>query len=446
MNSLRPCSPVLGLFLLIHLTTCASVHGRDDLPSDAEVKDALRNAGQFFCHKVATHGGYVWSYSGDLQLREGEALTDLTMIWVQPPATPTIGETFLKAYETTHEQQYLDATLAAASALVRGQMRSGGWYYSVEFDPQKRLKYAYLNGPSRKKQQKKSTLDDDVTQSALRFLMHVDQQLKFNNSDVHQAVETCLTSLLNVQYRNGAWYQWWDDPNQPRDGNEFPVIAASYPDSWPRTWPNTWSGRYFLNDNVMADMIDTMLLAYDIYEDERYLNSAIKAGEFLLLAQMPNPQPAWAQQYDPAMHPVWDRKFEPPAVSGAESQGVMRSLLLLYRRTGQRKFLEAVPPALNYLRASTLPNGKLARFYELETNRPLYFKVTGKRYDLTYESKDPPKHYAFQVPSQLDRIEDEYQKLASSPPRQAGAGPAHSYAKTKQGRGGSNPIDHAEHG
>jgi hypothetical protein len=342
------------------------------------------------------------------------------MIWVQPPATPTIGETFLKAYETTHEQSYLDAALDAAGALVGGQMRSGGWYYSVEFDPEKRLRYAYLDSPSRKKQQKKSTLDDDVTQSALRFLMHIDQLLEFKNRDIHEAVETCLNSLLKVQYRNGAWYQWWDDPNLPRDGNEFPVIAASYPDSWPRTWPNTWTGRYFLNDNVMADMIDTMLLAYDIYQDERYLDSAVKAGSFLLLAQMPAPQPAWAQQYDPAMHPVWDRKFEPPAVSGAESQGVMRSLLLLYRRTGQRRFLEAVPPALNYLRASILPNGKLARFYELETNRPLYFKVTGKRYDLTYESKDSPKHYAFQVPSQLDRIEQEYQKLTSSPPRPAG--------------------------
>jgi hypothetical protein len=96
----------------------------------------------------------------------------------------------------------------------------------------------------------------------------------------------------------------------------------------------------------------------------------------------------------------------------------MRSLLKLYRRTGQRQFLEAVPSALKYLRASTLPNGKLARFYELKTNRPLYFKVTGKRYDLTYDSKDSPKHYAFQISSSLDRIEAEYQQLAKTPPEQ----------------------------
>jgi PelA/Pel-15E family pectate lyase len=295
-------------------------------------------------------------------------------------------------------------------------LRSGGWYYSVEFEPEKRLRYAYVDGPVRKKQRMKSTLDDDVTQSVLRFLMRTDQLLEFENEAIHTTVTRCLQSLLKVQYRNGAWYQWWDDPNSPRDGNDFSVIPASYPDSWPRVWPNTWTGRYFLNDNVMADMIDTMLLAHDIYDDERCLNSAIRAGDFLLLAQMPAPQPAWAQQYDPAMHPVWDRKFEPPAISGGESQGVMKTLLKLYRRTGRRDFLEAVPPALAYLRQSTLPNGKLARFYELQTNRPLYFKVTGRRYDLTYDGKQSPKHYAFEVDSQLDRIEAEYKQLASASP------------------------------
>jgi PelA/Pel-15E family pectate lyase len=403
------------LLILVGSRAAAPTWGQGGLLREKEVQDALRKAGRFFYEDVAAHGGYVWSYSGDLQLREGEATTDETMIWVQPPATPTVGEIFLRAHQATGESMYLDAARDAATALVRGQLRSGGWFYSIEFDPDKRLRYAYVDGPIRRNQRMKSTLDDDVTQSVLRFLMRFDEFLEFKDEQIHAAVQRGLESLLRVQYRNGAWYQWWDDPDSPRDGNDFPVTAASYPDAWPRVWPNTWTGRYFLNDNVMADVIDTMLLAYDIYNDDRYLTSATKAGDFLLLAQMPAPQPAWAQQYDPGMHPVWDRKFEPPAISGGESQGVMRTLLKLYRRTGKREYLDAVPTALEYLRKSTLPNGKLARFYELQTNRPLYFKVTGKRYDLTYDSKDSPSHYAFQVPSSLDRIEAEYRQLASTP-------------------------------
>ncbi len=415
---MKPLHPPLatGLVLLLVGLAFGSVpQERDSAPSDEQVSDALRKAGRFFHTKVATQGGYVWSYSGDLKLREGEGITDATMIWVQPPATPTVGETFLNAYQSTGEREHLDAALRAASALVRGQMRSGGWYYSIEFDPQKRLKYAYLDSPHGKRQQRKSTLDDDVTQSALRFLMRVDKLTNFQTPEYHRAVSRCLDALLAVQYPNGAWYQWWDDATRPRDGKLFPVKSASYPTEWPRVWPNTWTGRYFLNDNVMANMIETLLQAHDTYADDRYLAGAIQAGNFLLLAQMPAPQPAWAQQYDPEMHPVWDRKFEPPAISGSESQGVMESLLLLYRRTGQQEFLAPIPSALAYLRASILPNGKLARFYELKTNRPLYFTVTGKRYDLTYDGANAPRHYAFQVPSRLDRIEAEYRRLISRP-------------------------------
>ncbi len=103
---------------------------------------------------------------------------------------------------------------------------------------------------------------------------------------------------------------------------------------WPRVFPgDNYSGFYTLNDNTMSDMIVTMLDAWDIYGDKRYLDAAIRGGEFFLRAQLPEPQPGWAQQYDQQMHPAWARKFEPPAVSGGESQGVMNTLILLYRRT-----------------------------------------------------------------------------------------------------------------
>jgi hypothetical protein len=148
-----------------------------------------------------------------------------------------------------------------------------------------------------------------------------------------------------------------------------------------------------------------MLLAHEIYGEARFLESAQRGGNFLLLAQMPDPQPAWAQQYNFALQPVWARVFEPPAISGGESQAVMSMLIDLALATGDARYLTPLPRALAYLRSSTLSDGRLARFYELRTNRPLFMT---KKYELTYDGSDVPTHYNFYSRSQLDAIAQAY--------------------------------------
>jgi hypothetical protein len=218
-----------------------------------------------------------------------------------------------------------------------------------------------------------------------------------------------------MQYPNGGWFVFIRKL-EPYSTEEYPVVRASYPQSWPRS-AKGYAERpricYILNDNLVPNVIRTMLDAWEIYRDERALAAAKKGGDFLLLAQMPDPQPAWAQSYDVKMRPVWGRAFEPPAIAGAESQTVLESLLTLYQRTGDRKYLDAIPRALAYLRKSLLPDGNLARFYELQTNRPLYFT---RKYELTYSGGDTPTHYGFVWESRLDDIEAQYKKLAAADP------------------------------
>lgn len=139
------------------------------------------------------------------------------------------------------------------------------------------------------------------------------------------------------------------------------------------------------------------------------------------MAQLPEPQPAWAQQYDFEMHPAWARKFEPPAVTGGESQGALRSLLKLYRATDDERFLEPIPRALAYLRRSRLADGRLARFYELRSNKPLYLTKT---YELTYDDSDMPTHYSFKVRDETDQIEREFERVAASSTGRLRADPA----------------------
>ena len=373
---------------------------------------ALRRATDFFRTQVSTEGGYLWRYSEDLARREGEGKATDTMVWVQPPGTPSIGMVYLTAYEATGDSYYLDAARDTAYALVRGQLRSGGWDYRIEFDPKRRRRYAYRVDPQREEARNVSTLDDNNTQSAVRLLMRVDRALDFKDEKIHEAVELALSALLEVQYPNGAWPQRFSAAPDPA---RFPVKKASYPDSWSWTYPgHDYKSFYTFNDNTIADTIATMLEAFQIYGEVRYQAAAEKAGDFILLAQMPEPQPAWAQQYDANMHPAWARKFEPPAVTGGESQGVMKTLLVLYRATGKKKYLEPLPRAIEYLRRSRLLDGRLARFYELKTNKPLY--LTRDDYKVTYSDADMPTHYSFKTYYGVESIAQEYERLRAMDP------------------------------
>ncbi len=406
------------LALLTLCGVCVQTAARGD---DAELRrqatEALRRSSDFFRNEVATEGGYLWRYGEDLNTREGEGKASTSTVWVQPPGTPSVGIAFLQAYDKTGDDDYLDAARQAGYCLVRGQLHSGGWDYRIEFDPSRRKRYAYrVDGPPDDGRRNTTTLDDNTTQAALRLLMRLDRTLGLKDAKIHEAAEYALARLLDVQYPIGAWPQRFGRPPDPAD---FPVKRASFPDSWPRAFPGTgYSQAYTFNDNAISDVIDVMFEAARIYEGEEYRAAAERAGNFILLAQLPQPQPAWAQQYDAAMHPVWARKFEPASVTGGESQGVMRTLLQLYRETGDGKYLEPIPRAIAYFRRSALPDGQLARFYELKSNRPLFFT---KQYEVTYSDADMPTHYAFKVPNRIDRIEREYLRLLRLDPAELNA-------------------------
>jgi len=424
-------------------TAIAADTPADDAPTRDEAATALRRAAKFFRGKASFEGGYVWRYSADLTLRQGEGLAYDQRIWIQPPGTPAVGLALLDAFEATGESFYLQSAREAADALVGGQLYSGGWPYSVTFDPQKRLEHNYRVAPSRgqpdlpeQPQQpggwavwrqralpgNRTILDDDTTTAALRLLMRVDQALRFEDASIHEAAHYGLASLVGSQYPIGAWSHNYDRfPREPPSRQYYPVRQASYPDSWSRQWTKDFSGCYVLNDRTTLNSIRTLLLAHEIYADDQYRDAALRGGRFLLLAQMPSPQRAWAQQYDRHMHPVWDRSFEPPAISALESQDVLETLLLLYQRTGQARFLEAVPPALAYLRRSQLPTGKLARFYELNTNKPIYFT---KNYEITYDADAMPSHYQFLVNAQLEGIALRYRLLERDGPHADLPGPS----------------------
>ena len=388
------------VLILLHVNALVA-----DPPSATRTAVAMEKAAVYFRNEVASHGGYVYFYSLDRQQRWGEGVATKDQIWVQPPATPTVGIAYLRAYEATGDKFYLNAATDAANALIHGQLQSGGWTNCVDFDSKGSRVAQYRNGKGRGKNN--SSLDDGQTQSAIRLLVQVDGAHRFENKAIHEASMIALDALLDAQFPCGAFPQVWDGDETVRPKPK----RANYPEyDWrvEGRIKNYWD-MYTINDNVTGYVAEALIDAHRIYGDEKYLGALRRLGDFLILAQLPSPQPGWAQQYNYEMQPIWARKFEPPGVSGDETQETIATLIKISRITGDDKYLRPIPAAIDYLKRSLLPDGKLARYYELKTNKPLYMTRTGDRYDLTYSDANLPKHYGWKTSSRIDELETAYQ-------------------------------------
>jgi hypothetical protein len=388
----------------------ADVGAGSPLVEAEEVKRSISRAAEFF-HGLSTEGAYVWIYSEDLRHRAGEALTTPTQAWVQPPGTPSVGETYLRAYAVTGEEKYFEYARAAAHGLARGQLQSGGWDYMIEFDPAERERWAYRVDAAKTsaaaKKQNTTTFDDNTTQSALRYLLAFSDVAKSKGAPdalVEDALAFGLKRMVEAQYPVGAWPQRWK--GEAHNPETFPVKAATIAPDYPREQPKTsYYGHYTLNDNAHRDAILVMLDAHRRTGKAEYLDAVRRAVQFLILAQLPEPQPVWAQQYNSQMQPAWARAFEPPAVCSAESANVVALLIDLYLEVGDESFLKPVPSALAWFKKSAIGVDRWARLYELGTNRPIYGDRDGKiHYSLEEISAERQNGYAWEGEFEIPKV------------------------------------------
>ncbi len=409
---------LVGLLALLLARAVNAAETSDPLQNRARA--ALANATAYL-RSISTEGGYLWRYSLDLKQRAGENTATGTQVWVQPPGTPSVGMAFLRASEATGDQLHLEAARAAATALAQGQLESGGWDYLIEFDPEagkkwyRRKDFGNISTKDISKLRNTSTCDDNNTQSALRFLLAFSDAVKGStdprDAGIRDALDYGLKKLLEAQYPNGAWPQRYD--GKPKGIEDFPIKSASYPKDYPRTWPNTdYRNHYTFNDNTHRDCINTMLDAYHRTGNREFLDAAKRGGDFILLAQMPEPQPAWAQQYNAQMEPAWARAFEPPSITAGESVGVLRMLMDLYIETGEQKYLKPIPPALAWYERSAIAPNRWARYYELHTNQQIFGDRDGKiHYRLEDISQERQRGYSWSGEYDVRSMKAYYEKL-----------------------------------
>ena len=176
---------------------------------------------------------------------------------------------------------------------------------------------------------------------------------------------------------------------------------------------------------MLLDCIETLREAHRRRGDPAFLAAIRRAGDFLVAAQLPEPQPGWAQQYDGRMQPAWARAFEPPAVATRETTGAIRALLAVGEATGDRRYLEPIPPALAWLERSRIGPERWPRFLELGTNRPIYGDRDGRIHSsLDAISEERRRGYGWEGSFGVSAAIKAYRKaLESEPPARPASGP-----------------------
>jgi PelA/Pel-15E family pectate lyase len=306
-----------------------------------------------------------------------------------------------KRYPTT-------AVREIAENILLYQKTNGGWPKNYDMrailSPEQRTALEASVG------ELNTTIDNGATHSQIEFLAHA--AIRFDDERYRASALRGIDFLLQAQYPNGGW---------------------------PQFYPQTKGYRKYItyNDGAMIGVMELLRRIvrnesqYRFVDDERRerVRAAFGKGiECILKTQIVQGgiPTAWCQQHDQIdLRPRSARAFEPAAVTAQESAGILRFLMKLdhptpeviasvqgavrwfvhSRLTGIRVDEVPAPPTRYEYHATAIDRVVVedasapplwARFYELETNRPLFCNRDGKPvYSLSEVERERRTGYAW---------------------------------------------------
>jgi len=406
-KTLLPAIP----FFLLTVQFCTQ---KDNLLMETE--KTMLDATRYMIEEISTDGGYLWYYLPDLSRRWGEMEAYESMIWLQDPGTVSMGHTFLDAYHATRDEYYYSAAEKAASAVVRGQRPEGGWNYMIDFAGEESISQWYntigKNGWRLEEFQHyygNSTFDDKVTADAARFLLRI--YLEKKDPIYKAALEKVIDFILKSQYPEGGWPQ--------RYPLRYDFSKNGKPD---------YSSLFTFNDDVIWENIHFLVQCYQNLSKDDYTD-AIRGMDFYLLTQ--HSSGGWAQQYDMDLNPAGARSYEPLALLPSTTYKNAMLLLRFNELTGDPKYLDGIPGAIEWLELTRLPEyasegGRYTHptFVEPETNIALYVHRKGSNVKYGYYYYDDHDtlllgHYSGKSKIDLDELKKQYESMANAAPRKA---------------------------
>jgi PelA/Pel-15E family pectate lyase len=271
---------------------------------------------------------------------------------------------------------------STAEKMLLYQRNNGGWtqYRGDATDYKKPVPAALKTTLLNDKNKSDATIDDKSTTLEINYLIQAYTQTR--NPGYLRAAEKGIRYLLSAQYPNGGWPQ-------------------AYPDT------SSYHKHITFNDQAMVDVLWVLkntadkTNGYAVVESKlaKEAKMAVKRGlACILKAQyvQNGKLTAWGAQHDyKTLVPTAARKFELASLSSSESVGILNFLISLPNPDENIK--RAVKAAAAWLESvkiegitvqtipdATQPSGRdrvvtpkaegvmWARFYELETNKPIF--------------------------------------------------------------------------
>lgn len=264
------------------------------------------------------------------------------------------------------------ARLVGANVMAH-QIENGAWPKNVNFF---RLEDDGAAAPS---SLEAATIDNGATTTEIRFLMRL-----FAATGDSLCLESALRGvryLLSMQYDNGGFPQYF-----PRRDH--------------------YHARITFNDDAMVSVLRLLRevslrrAPYGPFPLSLSVEAAaaVDRGVACILAcqyVQGGVRTVWAQQYDEhTLQPAPARSFELAGLCSAESAAIVEFLQTV--SADHPEVLPAIDDAIKWFRAHQLPDGRWARFYTLEDNRPFFCGRDGvMRFSLEEIEEERQKGYSW---------------------------------------------------
>jgi len=241
-----------------------------------------------------------------------------------------LGLPFLWGYRIWGDERYLRAACEMGHFYARAQFPAGGWPSFFYLYPGGTVTQG---GPT-------AHFEEWVQSNGVRYLAAC--YYLTGDEFYKEAAAKAGEAILRGQHESGWWP--WGIPGHAADARADYLKGPTL---------NDWA--------INACMADCLVL-YHMTGDDRFWDAILRAGEWFISAQLADPTPGWAAQYDMDGEPCWARRMEPPAAdTNFGTYGAGEGLLMLYDMTGDERYLQPLRKHMAWL--ESIPEAEKGWFW-----------------------------------------------------------------------------------